>query len=181
MPQSPVRAPHRAQESATGASGAVAVVSARSAAVLTACFAVVCSAVLIFSVGGAVAHADVDGEALRRATDLPSQARALRADGVAASQVRVALGAAKRHKLKAGEASALLGEWDRAVKDFGAMEQFGQFVKSKLDEGLLGDELYAAIRAEHEAHGSGLPVPATEDDPGKAPANPPHDGLMGEP
>jgi hypothetical protein len=89
------------------------------------------------------------------AIDLPKSAQALRKEGVDKAEVKEALRAAKGKKAKAKDTKALLDESAKAVKENGRIDNFGAFVKSKLNEGLRGRELAAAIHAEHKARGKG--------------------------
>lgn len=96
-----------------------------------------------------------DGESLKHAADLPVLAHELRGQGVPDGDVGKAIAAAKGKGLKAEEAADVLEEADKDVKEHGPVDNFGAFVQSKLDEGLRGKELAAAIKAEHVAKGKG--------------------------
>ena len=92
---------------------------------------------------------------IRRAIDLPVQADALRRAGVPDAEVQEAVRSAESHGLSAAEADEVLEESDKARKKNGEIDNLGSFVNDRLDEGLRGKELAAAIHAEHEARGKG--------------------------
>jgi hypothetical protein len=71
------------------------------------------------------------------------------------ADMKEALKAAKRKGLRADEMSDVTDEQNRAMDEHGPVDNFGAFVQSKLDEGLRGRDLAAAIRAEHVKHGKG--------------------------
>lgn len=89
------------------------------------------------------------------AISLPKSARALREQGVDKEEVRKALKEARGRKMNARQAKELLDESKKAVEENGPIDNFGAFVQKKLDEGLRGRDLAAAIRAEHAARGKG--------------------------
>jgi hypothetical protein len=88
------------------------------------------------------------------AARLPVSAAEARRAGVPDSAIRAALDAMQRHHVSAAEAHDVLDEERNAAHDRGPIDNFGAFVQSKLDAGLRGTDLAAAIRAEHEARGS---------------------------
>jgi hypothetical protein len=94
-------------------------------------------------------------EEILAAIELPAAAQALRNKGVEKAEVKEALRAAKGKRIKAKNAKALLDESAKSVDENGKIDNFGAFVKSKLDEGLRGRDLAAAIRAEHQKRGKG--------------------------
>lgn len=107
---------------------------------------------------------------LLRASQLPREAQQCREKGVPDEDMKAALRAAKRKGLKADETSDMTAEQRRAIDDHGPVDNFGAFVQSKLDEGLRGRELAAAIRAEHAKRGKGKgfkPDKRAKDDKGK--------------
>ncbi|MCY1005681.1 hypothetical protein OV079_08900 [Nannocystis pusilla] len=154
----------------------------------------------VFAIGLAAAPlaahaAPAAGEASERAEDrrtpnerilgaltLPLKAQALRKSGVGEGEVKAGLKAAKAKKLAAGDAAELLDEAAKATRDHGPVENFGAFVQAKLDAGLRGRDLAAAIREEHAAHGKGKGKSEGKGPPeGKGPAEakidgPPHGG-----
>jgi hypothetical protein len=95
------------------------------------------------------------GSRLLRASKLPKNAQEVRDKGVPDAEVSKALKAAKDKKVPAGEMSDVTEEHSRAIDEHGPTDNFGAFVQGKLNEGLRGRELAAAIRAEHAARGKG--------------------------
>lgn len=154
----------------------------------------------VFAIGLAAAPlaahaAPAAGEASERAEDrrtpnerilgalaLPLKAQALRKAGVGEGEVKAGLNAAKGKKLAAGDAAELLDEAAKATRDHGPVDNFGAFVQAKLDAGLRGRDLAAAIREEHAARGKGKGKSEGKGPPeGKGPAEaksdgPPHGG-----
>jgi hypothetical protein len=100
----------------------------------------------------AVLAADPDPVA---ASELPAKAQALREAGVKPAEVKAALAAVREADLPADEAGDVLDESTDAVRKNGNVDNFGQFVKSKVEEGLRGKELAEAIHAEHAERGMG--------------------------
>ncbi len=94
-------------------------------------------------------------ERLLRAARLPREAQECRRKGVTDADMKETLRAAKRKGLKADETADLTSEQRKAIDEHGPVDNFGAFVQSKLDEGLRGRELAAAIRAEHAKRGKG--------------------------
>ena len=92
---------------------------------------------------------------LLRAIRLPEAAEQARREGVPAAEVKEVLEAARSRNLPAGDTETIMVEETRAVREKGQIDDFGSFVRSKLDEGLRGRELSDAIRAEHAARGKG--------------------------
>jgi hypothetical protein len=70
------------------------------------------------------------------------------------SAVRAVLEALQRRQVTPGDAKDVLDEERGDVREHGPIDNFGAFVQSKLDAGLRGRDLAAAIRAEHEARGN---------------------------
>jgi hypothetical protein len=89
------------------------------------------------------------------ALDLPKKAKALRDKGVAGAEVKEAIREARKKKLGAKRTKKLLEAAEESVDENGPVDNFGAFVRQKLDEGLRGKELAAAIKAEHAARGKG--------------------------
>ncbi len=94
-------------------------------------------------------------ERILKSVRLPRKADDVRAAGVPASDMREALKAAKAKGVRAGDMSDIADEQKKAIDEHGPIDNFGAFVQSKLDEGLRGRELAAAIRAEHAKRGKG--------------------------
>ncbi|WP_434427697.1 hypothetical protein [Nannocystis pusilla] len=121
-------------------------------------------------------------ERILGALTLPLKAQALRKAGVGEGEVKAGLKAAKAKKLAAGDAAELLDEAAKATRDHGPVDNFGAFVQTKLDAGLRGRDLAAAIREEHAARGKGKGKSEGKGPPeGKGPAEakidgPPHGG-----
>jgi hypothetical protein len=92
---------------------------------------------------------------LLKATRLPDRVQAVREKGVPDAEVRDALRAARSKRVHAGDMSDIADEQGKAIDQHGPIENFGAFVQSKLDEGLRGRELAAAIREEHARRGIG--------------------------
>ncbi len=99
----------------------------------------------------------VDGDALRRATELPISAARVRELGTSTDQVREALQASRTSDADPGDTADMFKETADAVEEHGPVDNFGSFVRERLSEGLRGRELAASIRAEHQAHGKGRP------------------------
>jgi hypothetical protein len=110
---------------------------------------------MILALLGVAAAQESKRDEILAMIDLPTQAQALRNKGVDKREVKEALRAARGRKLKAKEARDLLAESGKAVDEHGRIDNFGAFVKGKLESGLRGRELAAAIRAEHQARGKG--------------------------
>lgn len=92
-----------------------------------------------------------------KAIDLPVAAEELKKGGVPDKDIEEAIEAGEEEKLDAGETAEVLKNADKAVKEHGPIDNFGAFVRAQLKEGKRGQELAAAIRAEHEARGKGKP------------------------
>ena len=109
--------------------------------------------------------------AAEQAGDLPRLAQELRDKGLDASEVRAALAAAQSAQLPAKDAAMVLKESVEPVTEHGPIENFGSFVKAKLDSGLRGKDLSSAIRSEHKKRGiGGKPKPGQGKNPnGKDP------------
>lgn len=89
------------------------------------------------------------------AVDLPVSADEARNEGVSNDEIRQVLGAMEAQKVPAHEARQVFDEERAARRDHGPVDNFGAFVQSRLQAGLRGQELAAAIRAEHAARGKG--------------------------
>ncbi|MEP7325349.1 MAG: hypothetical protein ABI836_05305 [Gemmatimonadota bacterium] len=88
---------------------------------------------------------------------LPVVAAEARDAGVPDGQVRGLIEAIRGRRLPAEDAWRVLDEEVRVVKEGGPRENFGAFVQAKLDAGLRGRELAAAIHEEHRRRGMGRP------------------------
>ena len=89
------------------------------------------------------------------AADLPVSTAEARAEGVPSDEIRQVLDVMVAQKLPAHEARDVIDEERAARRDHGPVDDFGAFVQSRLQAGLRGRELAAAIRAEHAARGKG--------------------------
>ena len=92
-------------------------------------------------------------EPLLLAIELPVRAHEIRQHGVEETEIRAAVEAMRVRQVPAAEAAETLEVAESAVEEHGPVDGFGDFVQSKLDEGLRGQDLAAAIRGEHEARG----------------------------
>ena len=105
---------------------------------------------------GAVAQDVVqEGAEILQAILLPRVAELLRDRGVPIDEVEHAVEEARRSGVAPGEATAIFEEAVVSVEENGPIENFGGFVQQQLERGLRGQELAAAIRAEHAARGIG--------------------------
>ncbi|MES2644428.1 MAG: hypothetical protein V4850_33385 [Myxococcota bacterium] len=93
--------------------------------------------------------------AVVRSLDLPLTARKLRDAGVPEADVRGSLGAMRDAGVSAGDATNATEATVAHVKENGPVDNFGAFVQERLASGLRGQELAAAIAAEHQARGKG--------------------------
>jgi hypothetical protein len=98
-----------------------------------------------------------------RAIQLPAAAQQLRDKGLPASEVATAVNAAKESGLPASDAADLLEEGAKGPN----LDNFGKFVKSKLDEGLRGRDLANAIHEEKESRGKTGKGPDGQGPPGQ--------------
>ena len=104
------------------------------------------------------------------AAQLPVSANAARNEGVTSDEVRAVLDAMRTKNVPANEAKDILDEARAARRDHGPVDNFGAFVQTKLDAGLRGRDLAAAIRAEHAARGKGGAGAAKGSNPGRGKA-----------
>jgi hypothetical protein len=112
--------------------------------------------VLAFSVslgGASFAQRSERVNQLLIAANLPVSAARARNEGASNDEVRGALDALRTARVPAHEARAVLDEERDARRRNGPVDNFGAFVQSKLQAGLRGRDLAAAIRAEHVARG----------------------------
>ena len=102
---------------------------------------------------------DLSGqERMLRALLLPRTTHEARQAGIAEEELRKVLRAGRDRRIPPDEMELVLREEVRAMEDHGPIDNFGAFVQQRLDQGLRGRELAAAIRAEHTAHGKGGPA-----------------------
>jgi hypothetical protein len=112
-------------------------------------------ALSFFSTGAASAQVPDWVTQVLAAALLPVSAAEARREGVPDSEVRALLNALQNANVRADEARELLDEERADRREHGPVDNFGAFVQSKLQAGLRGRELAAAIRAEHVANGIG--------------------------
>ena len=115
---------------------------------------------------------------LLQAARLPTVTREARVLGVPERDLQTIFAAAREHRIPAGNLAELLSEENKAIRQHGPVDNFGAFVQEKLDAGLRGRELAAAIHAEHAARGIGKGRPAEAGKPG---AHPGSSGSVGKP
>lgn len=89
------------------------------------------------------------------AAELPVSADEARREGAPDGVIRQVLAAMQSANVPAAEAREVLDEERAAMREHGPVDNFGAFVQAKLDAGLRGRELAAAIRAEHQRRGKG--------------------------
>jgi hypothetical protein len=89
------------------------------------------------------------------AAQLPVVTDQARREGVTSDEIRAVLDAMRRERVSAYEATALIDAEREARREYGPVDNFGAFVQSQLAAGKRGQELAAAIRAEHARLGKG--------------------------
>jgi hypothetical protein len=89
------------------------------------------------------------------ASALPALAQEIRGSGVTGPELTSLLDVFRTKNIPAPDAKVILEEEWSAARDHGPVPGLGSFVQARLDEGLRGRELAAAIRAEHAARGIG--------------------------
>lgn len=90
---------------------------------------------------------------IRSIINLPAAAEKARESGVSKEDIRIILDEAGSRKLPPAETGAILQECGAAAKENGPVENFGDYVRSCLNEGLRGKDLAAAIHEEHRRRG----------------------------
>ncbi len=120
-------------------------------------------------------HADpVSDEALKRAIQLPVVAHEMRRDGVPEEDVDVVLDAGRKSGMGAGGTTEALEAARDAGRQEGRTDNLGAFVRERIEAGLRGQDLAAAIHAEHQARKAEREAQkaaegdAPTDEPGKA-------------
>jgi hypothetical protein len=86
---------------------------------------------------------------------IPARADEVRRAGVPDSTVRGVLDVLIGRAVPPEEVEQILVTERDAAREHGPTDNFGAFVQARLDQGLRGRELAAAIRAEHVARGKG--------------------------
>ena len=94
-------------------------------------------------------------ERAQRAAELIQASQEARAAGIPEEEVKDVLEGARDRGLTPEETEEVLSESTAAVEESGPVDNFGAFVQARLDEGLRGKELAAAIHEEHKLHGKG--------------------------
>jgi hypothetical protein len=89
------------------------------------------------------------------ASALPALAQEIRGSGVTGPELTSLLDVFRTKGIPAPDAKVILEEEWSASREHGPVRGLGPFVQARLDEGLRGRELAAAIRAEHAARGIG--------------------------
>jgi hypothetical protein len=89
------------------------------------------------------------------ASALPALAQEIRGSGVTSPELTSLLDVFRTKNIPAPDAKVILEEEWSAAREHGPVPGLGSFVQARLDEGLRGRELAAAIRAEHAARGIG--------------------------
>ncbi len=112
---------------------------------------------------------------------LPGVTREARALGVPDQDVKSILAMARDRRVRAGDLTDVFSHENDAIRKHGPIDNFGSFVQGKLDSGLRGRDLAAAIHAEHGARGMGkgaaMGAGKSNDSHGKSgDAGKPHDG-----
>jgi hypothetical protein len=108
---------------------------------------------------------------------IPRRADEIRRTGVPDSTLRGVLDILVKERVPAKEAEAILVAERDAAAEHGPTDNFGAFVQAQLASGKRGQELAAAIRAEHQARGKGKPANAGRPDAaGRRPDDSPQGG-----
>ena len=94
-------------------------------------------------------------ERIRKAAELIKTSEEAREAGIPEEEVAEVLKGAHERGLSPGETEEILAESTATTDEFGPVDNFGAFVEAKLDEGLRGQELAAAIHEEHRQRGKG--------------------------
>ena len=115
---------------------------------------------------------------IAQAIRLPTVTREARVLGVPERDLQTIFATARAHRIPAGSLAELLSVENDAIRKHGPVDNFGAFVQEKLNSGLRGRELAAAIRSEHAARGIGKGRPAEAGKPGVHPGS---SGSVGKP
>ena len=94
-------------------------------------------------------------DSIRQAILLPRVTKDARDLGVPQSDLLAIFRNAREKQISAATLSDLFREENDAIRKNGRIDNFGAFVQQKLDAGLRGRELAAAIHAEHARRGMG--------------------------
>lgn len=112
---------------------------------------------------------------VRAALNLPVSTNTAREWGVPDERVRTTIWDIHRAGVPADDAARIFDEEVRIVREGGSKDNFGAFVKDRVNAGLRGRELADAIHAEHARRGMGKPA-----DAGKQGGKPADAGRQGQ-
>ena len=148
----------------------------------------------ILALGAALVAAPLSAQApdsaaikLRQRIDawlnLPQKTDEARRAGVSDGSLQSILDILRAGDVTPQEASSILDVESAAVREHGPTDNFGAFVQAQLAAGKRGQELSAAIRAEHQRNGHGRPAGAgrqegRSDDAGSKGKRPEHPGAQ---
>lgn len=105
---------------------------------------------------------------IRFALNLPVRTTEARVWGVPEERVKGTIWDIQRGGVSAEDATRIFDEEVRIVREGGSKDNFGAFVRSRVEAGLRGRALADAIHAEHARRGMGKPADAGKrDDDGK--------------
>jgi hypothetical protein len=108
-------------------------------------------------------------ERVRAAMQLPVLTTEAREAGVPAERVSTTIRDIFGSGVPAGDASRILDEEVRTVREGGSTDNFGSYVRSQVDAGLRGRDLADAIHREHARRGMGRPGDAGRPEQGRMP------------
>jgi hypothetical protein len=108
-------------------------------------------------------------EGILQATRLPTVTREARLLGVSERDLQTIFATARERRIPASSLAELFSEENNAIRKYGPIDNFGAVVQERLNSGLRGRELAAAIHAEHAARGIGKGRPAEVGKPGRHP------------
>jgi len=129
------------------------------------------TAMLVMMVAAPVAAQESNDDlvlGILQAIRLPTVTREARMLGVSDRDVRDILNSGRERRVRAGSMAELFAAENDAIRQHGPIDNFGAFVQSKLDAGLRGRDLAAAIQAEHGARGKGKGHAGMSDEHGKS-------------
>lgn len=105
--------------------------------------------------GGGSAVGDSLAARIAAAAALPALAEEIRGAGVSDQDLAAVLAVLGEKSVPATDARRALEEEWKAAREHGPVPGLGRFVRGRLDEGLRGEALAAAIRREHARRGTG--------------------------
>lgn len=117
--------------------------------------------------------------------NLPQRTDEARRAGVPDGSLQGILDILRKGEVTPQEASSIIDVETEAVREHGPTDNFGAFVQAQLASGKRGQELAAAIRAEHQRNGRGRPAGAGQqgrrpDDRAEKGKRPDDAGSMGK-